>query len=57
VATITVAPHGALDLHDSENLRRYAATVVPAVLASALAGPPAAPARPAATGKRGATRI
>jgi hypothetical protein len=35
VATIIVAPTGSLDLHDPDELRRYAAVVVPAVLAGA----------------------
>ena len=35
VATITLTPVGALDLHDPEQLRRFAATVVPGVIAAA----------------------
>jgi AcrR family transcriptional regulator len=37
VASTAVAPRGALDLHDPDQLRRYAEAVVPAVLASAAA--------------------
>jgi AcrR family transcriptional regulator len=36
VATITLAPNGALDLHDHDQLHRFAATVVPGVLAAAV---------------------
>lgn len=35
VATITLAPSAVLDLHDPEQLRRFAASVVPGVIASA----------------------
>lgn len=35
VATITLAPTAALDLHDPEQLRRFASTVVPGVIAGA----------------------
>ncbi|MGI8662480.1 MAG: TetR/AcrR family transcriptional regulator [Acidimicrobiales bacterium] len=42
VATIAFAPIGALDLHDPAVLRRYAATIVPGVIAAARASTPAA---------------
>jgi AcrR family transcriptional regulator len=45
VGSTAVAPVGALDLHEPEQLRRYAEAVVPAVLAGATAH------RPAATGR------
>lgn len=35
VATITLAPTAALDLHDPDQLRRFATTVVPGVIAAA----------------------
>lgn len=42
-ATITLAPRGNLDLHDPEVLRRYAATVIPAVLSAHTPQPHDAP--------------
>jgi AcrR family transcriptional regulator len=48
VATITLAPSAALDLHDPEELRRFAAAVVPGVIASAGAPKPS----PAPKGRR-----
>ena len=39
VAAITLAPTAALDLHDPDQLRAFAASVVPAVLASARPAP------------------
>ena len=39
VATVTLAPNGALDLHDPDQLRRFATTVVPGVLAAATSAP------------------
>ena len=35
VATSALAPVGVLDLHDPDQLRRFAATVVPSVIAGA----------------------
>jgi AcrR family transcriptional regulator len=45
VGSTAVAPVGALDLHDPDQLRRYASAVVPAVLATATAHRPAVPDR------------
>jgi AcrR family transcriptional regulator len=47
VATIIVAPTGSLDLHDPDELRRYAAVVVPAVLSGATNPTTSAMANPA----------
>lgn len=41
VTTITLAPTAALDLHDPDQLRAFARTVVPAVLAAATSEPAA----------------
>jgi AcrR family transcriptional regulator len=41
VATITLAPTAALDLHDPDQLRRFAATIVPATLAATRTAEPA----------------
>jgi AcrR family transcriptional regulator len=51
VATIIVAPRGSLDLHDPDQLRRYAATVVPAVLAGATTPTASAATNPSAASR------
>lgn len=43
VATITLAPTAALDLHDHDQLRTLAATVVPGVIAAATFQPASTP--------------
>jgi AcrR family transcriptional regulator len=52
VATITFAPTAVLDLHDAEQLRRFATTVVPGVIASARTAAPLEP--PKARGRTSA---